>query len=59
MKTGFAVFVIGLMLMFIGCISVDFDGITIAVLVAGLFLAYVGARLMKGKGSLVDNPTLW
>ena len=46
MKTGFAVFVIGLMLMFIGCISVDFDGITIAVLAAGLFLAYVGARLM-------------
>ena len=59
MKTGFAVFVIGLMLRFIGWISVDFDGITIAVLVAGLFLAYVGARLMKGKGSLVDNPTLW
>jgi len=59
MKTGFLVFVIGLMLIFVGWISVDFDIITVAILAAGVFLAYVGSKLMKGKGSLVDNPTLW
>jgi hypothetical protein len=58
MKTGFAIFIIGLMLMFVGWISVDFDVVTIAVLAAGVFLAYVGLRLMKNKGSLVDNTQL-
>jgi len=58
MKTGFGVFAVGLMLIFVSWISVDFDVITVAILAAGIFLAYVGARLMKGKGSLVDNPTL-
>jgi hypothetical protein len=58
MKTGFAIFIIGLMLMFVSWISVDFDVVTIAILAAGAFLVYVGARLMKNRGSLVDSPTL-
>jgi hypothetical protein len=35
------------------------DVLTVIVGVAGVFLTWVGAKLMKGKGSLVDNPTLW
>ena len=59
MKTGFGVFIIGLMLIFVGWMDVDFNYVSMVIMAVGGFLAYVGARLMKGKGSLVDNPTLW
>ena len=58
MKTGFGVFVIGLSLIYIGLIDIDNDLVDAVIILAGAFLAYVGARLMKNRGSLVDNPTV-
>jgi uncharacterized membrane protein YiaA len=59
MKTGFGVFVIGLLLIMVGWMDVDFNYVSMVIMGMGLFLAYVGVKLMKGRGSLVDNPTLW
>jgi len=59
MKTGFGVFVIGLLLIMVGWMDVDFNYVSMVIMGMGLLLAYVGAKLMKGRGSLVDNPTLW
>jgi len=59
MKTGFLVFIIGLLMIFGGWLDPLPDLATVGVVTAGVFLVWVGARLMKGKGSLVDNPTLW
>jgi hypothetical protein len=60
MKTGFAVFVIGLLVTLAG-VGDPPEGyllISCLVAIAGIFLMWVGVRLMKGRGSLVDNPTL-
>jgi threonine/homoserine/homoserine lactone efflux protein len=59
MKTGFAVFIVGLLMILGGLIDPLPDVLTVVVGAAGVFLTWVGARLMKGRGSLVDNPTLW
>jgi sulfite exporter TauE/SafE len=60
MKTGFAIFVIGLILAMMGVSAPDEAPLVVAVAVSvtGLFLMWAGVKLMKGKGSLVDNPTL-
>jgi threonine/homoserine/homoserine lactone efflux protein len=54
MKTGLGVFVIGLMLIYIGLIDVDSDLVDTITILAGAFLAYVGVKLMKNRGRLVD-----
>ena len=61
MKTGFAVFFIGLLVTLAGVGDPPEGYLLISCLVAlaGLFLMWVGVRLMKGRGSLVDNSTLW
>jgi hypothetical protein len=59
MKTGFGIFMVGIMLIVGGMLDPLPDVLTVIVGIAGVFLSWAGARLMKGKGSLVDNPTLW
>ena len=59
MKTGFGVFIVGLLMILGGLIDPLPDVLTVVVGVAGVFLTWVGVKLMKGRGSLVDNPTLW
>jgi peptidoglycan/LPS O-acetylase OafA/YrhL len=60
MKTGFALFILGLLTAMAGVDAPD-DApffLALAVGLAGVFIMWVGVKLMKGKGSLVDNPTL-
>jgi membrane protein implicated in regulation of membrane protease activity len=60
MKTGFVLFILGLVTAMAGVDAPD-DApalMALAVASAGVFLMWVGVRLMKGRGSLVDNPTL-
>ena len=59
MKTGFGIFMVGIMLIVGGMLDPLPDVLTVIVGIAGVLLSWAGARLMKGKGSLVDNPTLW
>jgi len=59
MKIGFGVFMVGIMLIVGGLLDPLPDVLTVIVGVAGVFLSWAGAKLMKGRGSLVDNPTLW
>jgi threonine/homoserine/homoserine lactone efflux protein len=59
MKIGFGVFIVGIMLIVGGMLDPLPDVLTVIVGIAGVFLSWVGAKLMKGRGSLVDNPTLW
>lgn len=61
MKTGFGVFFIGMLVTLAGVGDPPEGHLLISTLVAfaGVFLMWVGVRLMKGRGSLVDNPTLW
>ena len=60
MKTGFAIFVIGLIMAMMGVDAPDEAPLVIAVAVsvAGLFLMWAGVKLMKGRGSLVDSPNV-
>jgi hypothetical protein len=59
MKTGFGIFMVGIMLIVGGMLDPLPDVLTVIVGIAGVVLSWAGARLMKGRGSLVDNPTLW
>ena len=59
MKTGFGIFLVGVMLVLGGLLDPLPDVLTVMVGIAGVFLVWAGARLMKGRGTLVDNPTLW
>ena len=61
MKSVFAVFFIGMLVTLAGVGDPPEGYLLISTLVAfaGVFLMWVGVRLMKGRGSLVDNPTLW
>jgi threonine/homoserine/homoserine lactone efflux protein len=59
MKTGFGIFMVGIMLIVGGLLDPLPDVLTVIVGIAGVFLSWAGAKLMKGRGSLVDNPTLW
>ena len=60
MKTGFAIFVIGLIMAMMGVSAPDEAPLVVAVAVsvAGLFLMWAGVKLMKGRGSLVDSPNV-
>jgi hypothetical protein len=60
MKTGFVLFILGLLVAMSGADAPD-DApffLALAVGLSGVFIMWVGVRLMKGRGSLVDNPTL-
>jgi len=60
MKTGFFIFFVGIILTMVGVSAPDEAPIDTVLIIAGLGLGlmWCGVRLMKGRGSLVDNPTL-
>ena len=60
MKTGFGVFFIGILVCLAGVGDPPEGYLIISTLVAiaGLFLMWVGVKLMKGRGSLVDSPNV-